>query len=552
MASEIRVNKINSRTGVGTITLSPTGVDFTGIATVATLKATTGIVTTFSATSNATVGGTLGVTGTSTLSGNATVGGTLNVTGETTFATHVNLGDSDKLKFGASGDLEIYHDGSNSYVNDAGTGGLFIRAANQIGFRDAANSFANFANFVSGGAIDLYYNGSKKFETTASGVNVTGAFNVGSATSITSSSLKVNDVQYPTSGPLSNRNLMINGAMQVAQRGTTSTVNGYGTVDRIKVEYGQAQITQYQLSLTSGAPFNEGFRYALRQKVTTASSSGNSYAQFRTHLEGQNIAQSGWNYGDSNATLVTSFWARSSLAGTYYVQYRFPDSGSNNYFNRAFTLSADTWTKITNTVPGRSGLVIDNNNGNGLEYVICPYYGTDYTGSNATTDSYFSLAGNDYFPNFAQDFPSTLNATFDVTGIQLEVGSKATPFEHRTYGDDVRICQRYYTQSYNTYETPGADTTSSNPGVISSTAYGTISYASPGTAFFPVEMRGTPTVTIYSYDGTLGKINADNTEGTGSAFRISTKSAFFARSNDSAGVGANVYVSCHYTAEAEL
>ena len=63
MASEIRVNKINSRTGVGTITLSPTGVDFTGIATVATLKATTGIVTTFSATGNATVGGTLGVTG---------------------------------------------------------------------------------------------------------------------------------------------------------------------------------------------------------------------------------------------------------------------------------------------------------------------------------------------------------------------------------------------------------------------------------------------------------------------------------------------------------
>ena len=95
MASEIRVNKINSRTGVGTITLSPTGVDFTGIATVATLKATTGIVTTLSAT------------------GNATVGGTLNVTGETTFATHINLGDNDKAIFGAGDDLQIYHDGSN-------------------------------------------------------------------------------------------------------------------------------------------------------------------------------------------------------------------------------------------------------------------------------------------------------------------------------------------------------------------------------------------------------------------------------------------------------
>ena len=128
----------------------------------------------------------------------------------------------------------------------------------------------------------------------------------------------------------------------------------------------------------------------------------------------------------------------------------------------------------------------------------------------------------------------------------------ATPFEHRNYGDDVRQCQRYYTHSYNTYETAGADTTSANPGVISSTAYGTILYASPGTAFFPVEMRGTPSITVYSYTGTAGKINADATEGTGQAFRISTKSATFARNNDNSGVSANVYIACHYTAEAEL
>jgi len=164
MASEIRVNKINSRTGVGTITLSPTGVDFTGIATVATLKATTGIVTTFSATGNATVGGTLGVTG------NTTVGGTLGVTGETTFSTHINLGDSDKAKFGAGGDLEIYHNGSTSVITDS-IGDFRIRG-DAVKIQSAGGE--NSAQFIADGAAKLYYDNSQKFETKSDGVDITG------------------------------------------------------------------------------------------------------------------------------------------------------------------------------------------------------------------------------------------------------------------------------------------------------------------------------------------------------------------------------------------
>ena len=110
MASEIRVNKINSRTGVGTITLSPTGVDFTGIATVATLKATTGIVT------------TLTVTGTTTLNGN------------------LDLQDDDKILIGTGDDLEIYHDGSNSYIDDTGTGRLNIRGNTGVSLRNYSDS----------------------------------------------------------------------------------------------------------------------------------------------------------------------------------------------------------------------------------------------------------------------------------------------------------------------------------------------------------------------------------------------------------------------------
>jgi len=487
MASEIRVNKINSRTGVGTITLSPTGVDFTGIATVATLKATTGIVTTFSATGNATIGGTLGVTGTSTLSGNATVGGTLNVTGETTFATHVNLGDSDKLKFGASGDLEIYHDGSNSFIDDGGTGGLFIRASDQIGFRDAANSFANFANFVSGGTVDLYYNGSKKFETTGVGASVIGTFNVGTGTSITSSSLKVNDVQYPDSGPLSNRNLIINGDFQVAQRATSATSNTYATVDRWKSTFSQTAGTQSQLALTSGDPYDEGFRYAYRLQVTSTSSNTSAYIQMQTHLEAQDIARSGWKYKDSNRSLSCSFWVRSSLAGTYNVQYRADDVGSF-FFNRAFTVAADTWTKVTHTIPGHASLVFDNNVNSGLGIVIVAHYGTQHTGGSVSNNTWFSLSGGSYFPDYAQNWGNTANATFDLTGIQLEVGSKSTPFEHRSYADMLAKCQRYY-YLHAAYTASGVQKS-----ISQASAYTTS--AAFGVVHFPVTMRAVPTLEV--------------------------------------------------------
>ena len=160
MASEIRVNKINSRTGVGTITLSPTGVDFTGIATVATLKATTGIVTTFSTT------------------GNATVGGTLGVTGETTFSTHVNLGDNNKAKFGDSDDLQIYHDSSNSWISDDGTGSLKIRSvAGQVQILGTSSN-DNMAVFTVDGAAELYYDNTKRFETTTTGVKTLGDLSI--------------------------------------------------------------------------------------------------------------------------------------------------------------------------------------------------------------------------------------------------------------------------------------------------------------------------------------------------------------------------------------
>ena len=246
----------------------------------------------------------------------------------------------------------------------------------------------------------------------------------------------------PSAGPLSNRNLIINGAMQVAQRGTSHSSDGYGSLDRFTLYYSQTTVTMSQQSLTSGSPYDEGFRYFLRLSNSGTSTATNAFVQTDQQIEAQNIAQSGWNYTSSSSFITVSFWARSSVAGTYYAQYRANDT-SNYVYNDSFTLSANTWTKITQSIPGNSNLVFNNDNGAGLRLVIVPYYGTGYTDNSVTDETWYQQTSTTWFRDFAQNWQNTDGATFDVTGVQLEVGSVATPFEHRSYGDELLRCQRY-------------------------------------------------------------------------------------------------------------
>ena len=109
-------------------------------------------------------------------------------------------------------------------------------------------------------------------------------------------------------GALSNRNLIINGAMNVAQRGTSSTSTGYGTLDRFQCGYGRGTITQSKSALTSSdAPYSEGFRSSFKATVTTPSSSSTSYVELDQSIETQDIVQSGWDYTSANSYLTYSF-----------------------------------------------------------------------------------------------------------------------------------------------------------------------------------------------------------------------------------------------------
>ena len=234
-------------------------------------------------------------------------------------------------------------------------------------------------------------------------------------------------VSYPSAGPLSNRNLIINGAMQVAQRGTSSTASGYGTVDRFRPGYGGGTQTQSQVAITSGDPYDEGFRYILRLTNTASATGASNNRNIRYAIEAQDIAASGWNYTSSTSYITLSFWVRASVAQTYYVRFQTKD-GTNISYGSAFTLSADTWTKVTKTIPGNSSMTFDNDTGIGLYIFFVPFDGTDFTDSSFTTDAWGTYSSSNRLPDMTNTWAGTTDATFDVTGVQLEVGSVATPF----------------------------------------------------------------------------------------------------------------------------
>jgi len=273
------------------------------------------------------------------------------------------------------------------------------------------------------------------------------------------STLNVNTINAATSGqgvavdvknPRSFRNLIINGAMNVAQRGTSgSGAYGYYSVDRwYNFNNGLNEnptIAQADVA-SSTSPYNLGFRKSL--KVTNGNQTGGAGAADQTFisttLEAQEIANCGWNYTSTSSYITLSFWVKASVAQTYYGYLKAPD-GSNYIYPYSFALSANTWTKITKSIPGNANLQFDNNANAGLEVGIYLFLGTDLTASSGSSDTWAAYSsGTTRTLDQTSTWYTTNDATFEITGVQLEVGSYATDFEHRSYGDELARCQRYF------------------------------------------------------------------------------------------------------------
>ena len=249
---------------------------------------------------------------------------------------------------------------------------------------------------------------------------------------------------------LSNRNLVINGAMQVAQRGTSTTTSGGFCVDRFQVFHGGTDETPTfsQADIAAGTtPYSLGFRKSL--KVTNGNQTNNAgagdYVWIQNKYEAQDIANSGWNYVSASSYITLSFWVKSSVAQNFYGAIETLDSPEYLYPFETGSLTQDTWTKITKTIPGNSNLVFNNDNAVGLNINILPFLGTDFTASGVSLNTWALYgSGTTRTPDNTVTWYETDNATFEITGVQLEVGSVATDFEHRTFADELRRCQRYY------------------------------------------------------------------------------------------------------------
>jgi len=245
-----------------------------------------------------------------------------------------------------------------------------------------------------------------------------------------------------------NRNLIINGAMQVAQRGTSATTNGYGSVDRFTTAFGgtDESPTQAQVDVASGTtPYTLGFRKAL--KITngnqTSGAGAADYLAIYNKIEGQDISSSGWNVTDPDSKLTLSYWVKSSVAQTFYGRFRAYASSEYEY-TYSFALSANTWTKVTKTIIGNSNFSsLVNTNAVGFQHVWQCFFGTDYT-NNKTLDAWAVKDNANKSPDMTSTWYTTNDATFEITGVQLEVGDTATDFEHRTFGDELQRCSRYY------------------------------------------------------------------------------------------------------------
>ena len=324
--------------------------------------------------------------------------------------------------------------------------------------------------------------------------------------------------------PRSFRNLIINGAMNVAQRGSSFTSSDFG-LDRWKVQWsGQDEaLTHAQHALTSSdtGPWAKGFRNSLHitNGNQTSGAGAADYANIRYVPEAQDLACSGWDSTSSSSKLTLSFWVKSSVAQNFYV-WIYNGGGSKNYVFETGSLTADTWTKVTKTIPGASGLTVANDNTSGLVIYFSMFEGTDRTAS-MSLDTWAAYSSSSRTPDMTSTWWTTNDATFEITGVQLEVGDVATDFEHRSYGDELARCQRYYSKS----------------GTKLTSGYGSSDGYARGGFIYPVTMRDEPTLTLT--ENTSGSIIASGTD----------EYAFYVTYGSLSGTGAGLF---SYTASAEL
>ena len=304
------------------------------------------------------------------------------------------------------------------------------------------------------------------------------------------------------------RNRIINGDMRIDQRNagasvTLSTTTQY-PVDRFPAYKATSGATlTAQRSTTAPAGFTNSIIFTASTGATPAAGDINAFWQF---IEGFNVADLGW--GTASAQSITvSFWVRSSITGTY--SFSLNNNASNRFYVATYAVNtANTWEYKTVTIAGDTSGTWLTDNSTGIQVTWDLGYGSNFNGSAGAWGS--SLIRR---TSGSVQLITTTGATFYITGIQVESGSTATPFERRSYGQELALCQRYFETAGGVYlQQTRADTGTKIVGTILFTV---VKRASPTASITTNAINVTPTGTwtelMSGYPARTGTINASAT-----------------------------------------
>jgi hypothetical protein len=284
------------------------------------------------------------------------------------------------------------------------------------------------------------------------------------------------------------RNIIINGAMQVAQRSTSVTGisgDGYQTVDRFNLSMGN---TAGRLTMAQVTDVHDGFANAMKLTCTTADTSiaSNERLIIKTSFEGQDLQQI--KKGTSDAEKLTlSFYVKGNASATYTCEIA--DDDNTRYVAQEFPVTTD-WVRIVKTFVADTTGAFDDDNAKSMSVNFWLHAGSDFTGGTFSSNTVHTTGNQRVGDNQTSFFDST-DRTFFITGVQLEVGDfpSGTPFEHRSLGEELKLCQRYYIKDTTEYKV--------------FTDHATDSGSRAANFFFPTTMRAQPSMTANPNAGSV-------------------------------------------------
>jgi hypothetical protein len=354
------------------------------------------------------------------------------------------------------------------------------------------------------------------------------------------------------------RNIIINGDMSIAQRGTsTSSITGsdYHTVDRFRTAI--SSLGTFTQSQSTDVPSGQGFAKSLKMDCTTADASPSASDQLiiQQRIEGQNLQY--LKKGTANAeSLTLSFWVKSNKTGTYVANIL--DNDNSRQISNSYTINtSNTWEKKTLTFAGDTTGVFGNDNNTSIELNFWLGAGSTYTSGTLQT-SWTSTASADLAVGQVNLADSTSNEWY-ITGVQLEAGTTASDFEFLPFDVNLERCKRYYEKStdYSVDMANGAqNVTYGGPG--SWVAFNTSNIRTP-VIYFECQKRATPTLTIFAGDpaisnGNMGWYNGSSWQDGGNSINKLTAKGFYGTYNSNSAFGQfNAYLlTINWTADAEL